>query len=793
MGFAIFVRELVNKILTQVVNMAILTLNIGPREIKFDMVKPAGESSANFQELIETLAESAYGLRARQRVEPARLAAAVDDATANRDGEPTAFPPYEELPESEKQDYRNTAIETLKLIRGLGYRLEPKGPKAVDSDGQFAPSAAAQNLDQIASLNLSSLLGLWQARSPEEWANTPGIYRRAGRRVLKLGEPLVAYDILTEGLKNKPRDVELRQLLALALARSGATQRANAILTQLRAEGHRDEETLGILARTHKDLWMLATTKTEAKRQLKLAHKFYHEAYKLNRGYYSAINAATLAVLLGNKDEARTLAQKVREACLAELKTLRRDSSDRYWPVATLGEASLILRQWSEAEDWYAQAAKIGRGQFADLSSTRRNARLLVDHLRRDATAIEQALKIPGIVVFAGHLIDRADRSSPRFPASMEAAVRAAIRSQVKKIAPGFGYASAGCGADILFLETLLDLGGEAHVVLPFEKEQFIHDSVGFANSSWVKRFESVLERAASVIVASNERIEEGSMSFEYANLLLYGLADIRARQLETDLVPLAVWDKQPGDGPGGTAGAVEHWKKLGLDVQVIDLSKILKREGRGSASLKNTAAFKAANGRSAPRKKRARNRDTLPTRIMAMLFADAVNFSKLTEQQIPLFLNHFLGAIGRLISTSPHAPSIKNTWGDGLYFVFDDVKDAGLFALELCELMVNTDWSRKGLPKAINLRIALHAGPVYSCVDPVTEQPSYTGTHVSRAARIEPITPPGQVYGSQAFAALAAAQGVKEFTCDYVGQTPLAKGYGTFATYHVRCAQPAK
>ena len=121
------------------------------------------------------------------------------------------------------------------------------------------------------------------------------------------------------------------------------------------------------------------------------------------------------------------------------------------------------------------------------------------------------------------------------------------------------------------------------------------------------------------------------------------------------------------------------------------------------------------------------------------------------------------------------------------------DVRDAGLFALELCELMVSTDWSRKGLPKAINLRIALHAGPVYACVDPVTGQQSFTGTHVSRAARIEPITPPGQVYASQAFAALAAARGVNEFTCDYVGQTPLAKGYGTFATYHVREARTSK
>jgi len=63
----------------------------------------------------------------------------------------------------------------------------------------------------------------------------------------------------------------------------------------------------------------------------------------------------------------------------------------------------------------------------------------------------------------------------------------------------------------------------------------------------------------------------------------------------------------------------------------------------------------------------------------------------------------------------------------------------------------------------------------------------TYGGTHVSHAARIEPITPPGEVYASRWFAALAAADGVTEFVCEYVGRTPLAKGYGTFPTYHVR------
>src|SRR5207302_2913182 len=109
-------------------------------------------------------------------------------------------------------------------------------------------------------------------------------------------------------------------------------------------------------------------------------------------------------------DEARALAQKVRDACLTELKGLPDDSANRYWPVATLGEASLILRRFTEAEEWYSKAAEIGRGQFADLSSTRRNPRILLNYLNREATNIEEALKIPDIIVFAGHLIDRPER-----------------------------------------------------------------------------------------------------------------------------------------------------------------------------------------------------------------------------------------------------------------------------------------------------------------------------------------------------------------------------------------------
>ena len=47
---------------------------------------------------------------------------------------------------------------------------------------------------------------------------------------------------------------------------------------------------------------------------------------------------------------------------------------------------------------------------------------------------------------------------------------------------------------------------------------------------------------------------------------------------------------------------------------------------------------------------------------------------------------------------------------------------------------------------------------------------PNFSGSHVSRAAHIEPITLPGQVYASEHFVSLIIANNIDEITCDYIG-----------------------
>src|SRR5437763_16413236 len=102
------------------------------------------------------------------------------------------------------------------------------------------------------------------------------------------------YDIVNTGLEIRPTDTRMRQLQGLALARSGATERAKAILEDLRLETQPAEETLGMLGRTYKDLAATAATAQQRREFLKSGAKIYGEAYRTTGGYWSGINAATM-------------------------------------------------------------------------------------------------------------------------------------------------------------------------------------------------------------------------------------------------------------------------------------------------------------------------------------------------------------------------------------------------------------------------------------------------------------------------------------------------------------------
>ena len=703
--------------------------------------------------------------------------------------------PYELLSESEKQLDRETAMEALKLITALGYQIQPP-----DTPSTFLTAGSAETASGAPGMQLSDLIATWRAWGQDRCRGEPAAYGAVAQRALDLGEYLLAYDVLKAGLGFFPSDVPLRRLQALALARSGAVEPARSILEQLRREGQgADPETMGLLARCYKDLWEQADDNQAGRGWLSLACESYESAAALRPAgaerHWETINAATLAECLGHHERARAHAAAARDECLQILETGATTHPDAYWPLATLGEAWMVLGDVERAISYYQAAARSGSKLYGRVSSTRRNVRLLLRHRGCDPVSLDEmlskCLRLPRVAVFSGHMIDQPNRPVPRFPSIIEKAVAGEIRRRLDALDSGIGFASASCGADILFLEAVLERGGEANVILPYGIERFIRESVSIIpGSNWEQRFRDVLSsNNVRVVIASHDPLHDDQIANEYANRLTFGLAGIRAWQLGAELAPLAVWDGMPGDGPGGTCDAVARWRQCGLEPSIINPLETLRRQMPGSTAAVAPVPAVTPVVDAAPQPLPAApipSTGGLDRQLVAILFADATGFSKLGEDEVPLFVRHVLGQVAELARSPGREPLHVSTWGDGLYLVFASLTGAAQFALELRDRMGHTDWRALGFRKNVELRTALHVGPVYVCTNPVTGQRDYVGTHVSRTARLEPVTPAGQVYASEAFAALAFAERAAGFRCDYVGQIGMAKDYGAYPTYHV-------
>jgi class 3 adenylate cyclase len=172
---------------------------------------------------------------------------------------------------------------------------------------------------------------------------------------------------------------------------------------------------------------------------------------------------------------------------------------------------------------------------------------------------------------------------------------------------------------------------------------------------------------------------------------------------------------------------------------------------------------------------------------VRALLFADVKGFSRLADEQLPRFTEHVLGALAAALAA--HEPGVwhRNTWGDGLYAVLTDAVVGADCALDLQAAMAAVDLRASGLPEHLALRLGAHLGPVFRVHDPIRGAVAFMGSHVSRTARIEPVTPPGSVYVTEPFAAALVLAGRTEFRLDYVGHMPAAKDYGRLRMYRLQ------
>lgn len=184
----------------------------------------------------------------------------------------------------------------------------------------------------------------------------------------------------------------------------------------------------------------------------------------------------------------------------------------------------------------------------------------------------EDGTEFAHALLFTGHMIDRADRKLPRFPAWAEGRARAAIHAAIASIEwkhPGttIGLAGGASGGDILFHECCEELGIATHVLLALSADAFEQQSVAPAGHGWVERYHSLLEKAGAAlhIMQPRDGLLEGATDnvWQRANLWMIE----QAGRLATERALLALWDGKVGDGPGGTEHFLEVARGYGIRV----------------------------------------------------------------------------------------------------------------------------------------------------------------------------------------------------------------------------------
>ncbi len=558
------------------------------------------------------------------------------------------------------------------------------------------------------------------------------------------GDLLRAYDQACTRLKDHPDSEKLRHAALLALARSGASDRALRLFREWGLSSSADTDILALEGRLAKDR-ALGLAGEERREAMTEAASIYQSLNARSPGYYPAINAATTTLLSGDAETAADLARQV----LADDAVI---NADDYWSLATRAEAACIIGDIDAASADLARAAVLN-SNFAQRTSTRRQLRLILaqNGVEGDkAFTILAPLKSPPSVHFTSAGV--AAGGWPQSPAD-EATIRQANEKAIRSIAPASAFGSVSCASEIIFAEAAMRAGVTVELVLPIRLaalRAMITEEVG---EQWASRIDACCAQAQRVVVTSDDPDGSELCHLDFAARVGMGLTLLRAKHTESEAVQIMLGDAAPE-----TRLALEAW-------------------GNRPRHFVNLGVEPSASS----------SRDAIDQRpTHALIFADILGFSALHEQLLPVFWQTVMAAIGAVAETNRDVVFERNTWGDAVLLVCKDARSAARICIEVQHELAQVDASQFNDEEPPSMRIGAHYGPVFTGWDPIAQKNTHYGRALSKAARIEPITPPGGVYVSEPFAAVLMLETGDAYACTYVGTVPLAKGYGDFRMYNL-------
>ena len=427
--------------------------------------------------------------------------------------------------------------------------------------------------------------------------------RMAAQALTKLGQFKLALDQFERALQIDPTDRICRQQKGVLLGRLGRREEAKEHIRGIVDDDPKDVEAWCLLGRVLKDDWVsgwrrpgLSAPQMRELAASEEAHLIeavepYTKAFVQDpRHFYAGINAIVLRhvhVHIGtrpeNLAELDALAGGVRWSCVS---ALTREPKD-FWARVSYAELSLLLSSTDTVVKEYKSAMAAANRDWFALDSCRQQLLLLkdlefrppqvaaaLDLLEKEIAKVSPPWSPVRVFLFSGHMIDRAGRVPPRFPADKEAIAAKAIADQLDQLDAGagdLGICGGACGGDTLFAEACLARGLKLQLHIQFEEPAFLKASVSFAGVSWVERYDRLKADAnTSLRVMPEELGALPKSSSPYVRNNLWQLYSALSHGPEKVRL-ISLWDGQAGDGPGGTKHMVDTVEKYAGRSYILD------------------------------------------------------------------------------------------------------------------------------------------------------------------------------------------------------------------------------
>jgi len=580
----------------------------------------------------------------------------------------------------------------------------------------------------------------------------------------KTGDYLREYDLSQAALRDSPNDEFLQHCSVLALSRCNAKQRALDAFYAYKLHLSENQYVRALESRILKDLAFQSLTKEQPfanidKEKFSAAAITYHQEFGKTGSHYSAINAATLYMFAGDRDRAIELAGSAIEMA-------RKDHGPKYFPLITRAEACILLGRPDVAAQFIAEAAMHKEINLLARARAHNQLRLICAYMETDAGMefdhdILEPLLPETVIHYCGHIFDQ-DRPLKEID-EQEISIR--IESVIAGKHCMVAYGSLAAGADIMLAEAVLKLGGELNVWLPFGIDNFCEVMVRPYGEGWAQRFHDCIEAASTVSCATESDFLGESSLFNFCADVAMGMAIMRANTLHSKLMQVAVWDQVVAIQRSGTYTNIAKWRDLGHHSEIIP------------SPLRFQPFVRRSEG-DYPENRREPH---------AILFADVRGYSKLGDRDILWYYNELQPVLAKVIDEFRHEIQHLDTWGDAIFLVTEKASVAARIAVELNNAIAAIDQSGIDTDEPLLMRIGLHYGPVYKLYDHLMQSYTYSSNDVTKTARIEPVTPPGEIFGTEPFVAMLELEGEGWASFDYAGTIPSAKDFGAFRMFHVR------